>query len=99
AVINAGAIRSDKIFPAGTTITRREVLTALPFGNRLVTIDLAGSALRTAIENRLSQLPAPSGRFPQVAGLKTRLIPAAPLTAACYRSRSAIDRSRDGALD
>src|SRR5262249_21856637 len=29
AMINAGAIRGDKIYPAGTTITRREVLAAL----------------------------------------------------------------------
>ena len=42
----------------------------LPFGNRLVTIDVLGSTLKAAIENGLSQLPAPSGRFPQVAGLK-----------------------------
>ena len=50
AVINAGAIRSDIIYPAGTTITRREVLAALPFDNRLVTIDVSGSALKAAIE-------------------------------------------------
>src|SRR5260370_25844865 len=78
AVINAGAIRSDMIYPAGTTITRREVLAALPFGNRLVTIDVGGSALKTAIENGFSQLPAPSGRFPQVAGLKIEADPSRP---------------------
>jgi 2',3'-cyclic-nucleotide 2'-phosphodiesterase (5'-nucleotidase family) len=70
AVTNGGGVRGDKIYPPGTTITRREVLAELPFGNRLVTIDVLGSALKAAIENGLSQLPAPSGRFPQVAGLK-----------------------------
>jgi 2',3'-cyclic-nucleotide 2'-phosphodiesterase (5'-nucleotidase family) len=69
-VTNGGGVRGDKIYPPGTTITRREVLAELPFGNRLVTIDVLGSALKAAIENGLSQLPAPSGRFPQVAGLK-----------------------------
>ena len=78
AVINAGAIRSDMIYPAGTTITRREVLAALPFDNRLVTIDVSGSALKAAIENGLSRLPAPSGRFPQVAGLKIEADPSRP---------------------
>jgi 2',3'-cyclic-nucleotide 2'-phosphodiesterase (5'-nucleotidase family) len=70
AVTNGGSFRGEKIYSPGTTITRREVLAELPFGNRLVTIDVRGSALEAAIENGLSRLPAPSGRFPQVAGLK-----------------------------
>jgi 2',3'-cyclic-nucleotide 2'-phosphodiesterase (5'-nucleotidase family) len=78
AVTNAGSIRGDKIYPPGTTITRREVLAELPFDNRLVTIDVRGSALGAAIENGLSRLPAPSGRFPQVAGLKIEADPNRP---------------------
>jgi 2',3'-cyclic-nucleotide 2'-phosphodiesterase (5'-nucleotidase family) len=78
AVTNGGGIRGDKIYPPGTTITRREVLAELPFGNRLVTIDVRGSALKAAIENGLSRLPAPSGRFPQVAGLKIEADPSRP---------------------
>ena len=41
----------------------------LPFGNRLVTLDIEGDALKAAIENGLSRLPHPSGLFPQVSGL------------------------------
>jgi 2',3'-cyclic-nucleotide 2'-phosphodiesterase (5'-nucleotidase family) len=78
AVTNGGSIRGDKVYPAGTTITRREVLAALPFANRLVTIDVRGNALALAIENGLSRLPAPSGRFPQVAGLKIEADPNRP---------------------
>jgi len=78
AVTDAGAIRGDKVYPAGTAITRRDVLAELPFGNRLVTIDVGGSALKAAIENGLSRLPAPSGRFPQVAGLKIEADPRRP---------------------
>jgi 2',3'-cyclic-nucleotide 2'-phosphodiesterase (5'-nucleotidase family) len=78
AVTNGGSIRGDKIYPPGTTITRREVLAELPFGNRLVTIDVRGDALKAAIENGLSRLPAPSGRFPQVAGLKIEADPSRP---------------------
>jgi 2',3'-cyclic-nucleotide 2'-phosphodiesterase (5'-nucleotidase family) len=69
AVTNGGGIRGGKIYPAGTTLTRRDVLTELPFGNRLMTIDISGSDLKAAIENGLSQLPGPGGRFPQVSGL------------------------------
>jgi 5'-nucleotidase / UDP-sugar diphosphatase len=69
AVTNGGGIRGGRIYPPGSTITRRDILTELPFGNRLVTIDISGVELRAAIENGLSQLPNPSGRFPQVSGL------------------------------
>jgi 2',3'-cyclic-nucleotide 2'-phosphodiesterase (5'-nucleotidase family) len=41
----------------------------LPFGNRLVTLSVSGAVLTAAIENGLSKLPNPSGRFPQVSGL------------------------------
>src|ERR1700756_994714 len=71
AVINAGAIRSDMIYPAGTTITRREVLAALPFGNRLVTIDIGGHALRTPVGNGPFRLPAPPGGVPPLHANKT----------------------------
>jgi 5'-nucleotidase / UDP-sugar diphosphatase len=70
AVTNGGGIRSDKIYSPGSTITRRDILAELPFGNRLVTLGMSGAALKAAIENGLSQLPNPSGRFPQVAGLE-----------------------------
>jgi 5'-nucleotidase / UDP-sugar diphosphatase len=70
AVTNGGGIRGGKTYPVGATLTRRDVLSELPFGNRLVTIDISGSALAAAIENGLSALPNPSGRFPQVSGLR-----------------------------
>ncbi|HKA79747.1 MAG TPA: 5'-nucleotidase, partial [Xanthobacteraceae bacterium] len=57
---------------------RRDILTELPFGNRLVTIDITGVELRAAIENGLSQLPNPSGRFPQVSGLTIEADPSRP---------------------
>jgi 2',3'-cyclic-nucleotide 2'-phosphodiesterase (5'-nucleotidase family) len=78
AVTNGGGIRGGRVYPAGATITRRDVLAELPFGNRLVTIDIPGSALAAAIENGLSQLPDPSGRFPQVSGLTIEADPSRP---------------------
>jgi 5'-nucleotidase / UDP-sugar diphosphatase len=70
AVINGGGIRGNRIYPPGTTLTRRDILTELPFGNTMVTVDIKGADLKAAIENGLSRLPSPSGRFPQVSGLK-----------------------------
>ncbi len=69
AVMNGGGIRGGKIYPPGATLTRRDVLAELPFGNRLITIEISGADLRRAIENGLSLLPNPAGRIPQVSGL------------------------------
>jgi 2',3'-cyclic-nucleotide 2'-phosphodiesterase (5'-nucleotidase family) len=69
AIVNGGGIRGGKTYAPGGTISRRDVLNELPFGNRAVTVEVSGAALRRAIENGLSLLPAASGRFPQVSGL------------------------------
>ena len=69
AIMNGGGIRGGKLYAANTPITRRDVLAELPFGNRVVTVEIDGRALKAAIENGLSQLPNAAGRFPQVSGL------------------------------
>jgi 2',3'-cyclic-nucleotide 2'-phosphodiesterase (5'-nucleotidase family) len=69
AIMNGGGIRGGKLYAAGAPITRRDVLAELPFGNRLVVLEISGRALKAAIENGLSQLPGAAGRFPQVSGL------------------------------
>ncbi|MGH6769006.1 MAG: bifunctional metallophosphatase/5'-nucleotidase [Xanthobacteraceae bacterium] len=69
ASMNGGGIRAGKVYPPGSKVTRRDVLAELPFGNRIVTIEIAGSALRRAIENGLAQMPNAAGRFPQVSGM------------------------------
>jgi len=68
-VINGGGIRGGKVYQPGSAITRRDILAELPFGNHVVTIEIRGRDLRRAIENGLSQVPDPAGRFPQVSGL------------------------------
>jgi 2',3'-cyclic-nucleotide 2'-phosphodiesterase (5'-nucleotidase family) len=70
AVMNGGGIRAGKIYAPGSKITRRDVLAELPFGNRLVTLEMTGRDLRLALENGLSQLPQAVGRFPQVSGIR-----------------------------
>ncbi len=69
AVTNGGGIRAGRVYAVGSSITRRDVLAELPFGNRVVTIDIPGRDLRAALEGGLAQLPNASGRFPQVSGL------------------------------
>lgn len=75
AMVNAGGLRAS--LPAGM-LTLGAVLAVLPFGNTLATLTIRGGALRAALENGLSRLPAAAGRFPQVAGLRIAFDPAAP---------------------
>jgi len=78
AIMNGGGIRSGKVYPPGSSITRRDVLAELPFGNRTVVVDVTGRDLRAALENGLSQLPRSGGRFPQVSGIAIEVDPARP---------------------
>jgi 2',3'-cyclic-nucleotide 2'-phosphodiesterase (5'-nucleotidase family) len=69
AIVNGGGIRANKVYPAGSTLTARDVGAALPFGNKTVVTELAGADVKAAIENGLKYLGTPAGRFPQVSGL------------------------------
>lgn len=64
---NGGGVRAG--LPAGE-VTMGDVLAALPFGNTTARLVLRGATLIEALENGLGRLPAPSGRFPQLAGLR-----------------------------
>lgn len=78
AITNGGGIRGDKIYPAGSRLTRRDILTELPFGNKTVMIELTGAQLRTALEQGLSRIAHGSGRFPHVSGLRLKVDPSRP---------------------
>lgn len=69
ALINGGGIRGNREYAAGVTITRRDILSELPFGNRGARTDVSGKALKTALENGFSQVENNAGRFPQVSGM------------------------------
>ena len=62
----------------GITLTRRDIQTELPFGNRVVAIDIRGRDLRAALENGFSRLEDAAGRFPQVSGMKIEFDPRRP---------------------
>src|SRR3954468_13588794 len=69
AVLNGGGIRAGKTYEPGARISQGDILTELPFGNRIVVLAVSGRDLRGPIETRLSRLPQSSGRFPQVSGI------------------------------
>ena len=69
AVTNGGGIRGDKIYPAGTVLTRKDVFTELPFGNKTVVEEISGADLLAGLENGFSQVEQGAGRFPQVGGM------------------------------
>lgn len=69
AITNAGGIRANKQYPAGHRLTRRDVLSELPFGNSTVMVEITGKDVKDAIENGLAPAPQGSGRFPEVSGL------------------------------
>ena len=83
AITNSGGLRADLTCPTTDNpndfcpaytpppypITRGQVLTVLPFGNIVVTLNVSGAELKTMLENGVSRMPAVDGRFPQVSGL------------------------------
>lgn len=75
ALFNGGGLRAG--LPAGA-VTLGDVLAMLPFSNTMATMTIRGGALRAALENGVSRLPTPAGRFPQVAGMRLTLDPEAP---------------------
>lgn len=68
-IMNGGGIRGDRTYDAGAKLTRRDILTELPFGNVTVVTEIPGSQVLAALENGVSQIEKGAGRFPQVSGL------------------------------
>ncbi len=75
AITNGGGIRAS--IDAGT-ITKGGVITVLPFGNQIVTLNVKGADIKAALENGVSDYPEPKGAFPQVSGLKFQIDPSQP---------------------
>lgn len=83
AITNSGGLRADLTCPTTDNvsdfcpaytpppypISRGQVLTVLPFGNVVVTLQVNGAELKSMLERGVSAMPAPDGRFPQVSGL------------------------------
>jgi 5'-nucleotidase len=70
-LMNGGSIRADEIISKGP-LTRRDVLSMLPFKNKVVKIEVSGATLREVLEHavaRSSEDVAP-GRFLQISGVR-----------------------------
>ncbi|MBL6946737.1 MAG: 5'-nucleotidase C-terminal domain-containing protein [Rhodospirillales bacterium] len=66
---NGGGIRGNKTYAAGTELTRKDILSELPFGNVTVKLEMSGADLLAGLENGFSGVEDRAGRFPQVAGM------------------------------
>lgn len=71
AIMNGGSIRADEVIKSGD-LTRRDVLSLLPFKNRVVKLEITGATLRAALEHGVARSAedAEPGRFPQVSGMR-----------------------------
>jgi 2',3'-cyclic-nucleotide 2'-phosphodiesterase (5'-nucleotidase family) len=69
AITNGGGIRGDKTYDAGVTLTRRDIQSELPFGNRTVKLQVTGEQLMEALEHGVSKVEEGAGRFPSTSGL------------------------------
>lgn len=81
ALINGGGIRGGKTYEIGETITRRDILKELPFGNSVVLLEMTGDVLQKALEHGLSGVEKKAGRFLQVSGLSLVYDASAPVGA------------------
>ena len=69
AITNGGGIRGNTEYAAGSQLTRKDVFTELPFGNKTVKLAVTGETVWAALENGFSEIDKGAGRFPQVSGL------------------------------
>src|SRR5262245_63019182 len=67
ALFNGGSIRSNMTYPAGP-VTKRDLISMLPFETPVVKVEITGGLLKAALENGVSKVieESESGRFPQV---------------------------------
>ncbi len=71
--VNGGSIRADLMYNPGI-LTKRDVLSMLPFNNPIVKVEVTGKLLKEILEHGVARSAADEdnepGRFPQVSGIK-----------------------------
>ncbi|KAL2104845.1 hypothetical protein VUR80DRAFT_9476 [Thermomyces stellatus] len=77
ALMAAGTIRGDQVYPPGA-IRVRDIVTCFPFEDPVVLLRVTGRAIWRALENGVSALPALEGRFPQVSNIRFTFDPSRP---------------------
>lgn len=70
-IVNGGSIRSNTTYGPGP-LSKRDILSILPFENPIVMLEIKGKVLRAALEHglALARESREAGRFPQVSGMK-----------------------------
>ena len=69
-MMNGGGIRANREYEPGTVLTRRDIQSELPFGNKTVVLEVTGQDIIDALENGFSQVENGAGRFPHVSGIE-----------------------------
>ena len=77
ALLNGGAIRTNRTVPAGP-LTKRDVHSLLPFTNVVLKLEMSGGDLRRALERGLAQTDREGGGFLQVSGIRLAWDPRRP---------------------
>jgi 2',3'-cyclic-nucleotide 2'-phosphodiesterase (5'-nucleotidase family) len=77
-LMNGGTFRSNKLYLAGTKITKGDIIEILPFSNTATLIRINGSILLQALEHSVGYVAEISGRFPQVSGFRMQYTLAKP---------------------
>ncbi len=67
---NGGGIRGNTVYDPGHTLTRRDILTELPFGNGTVKLEVPGAIILEALEHGYRGLPEAEGGFLHTSNLK-----------------------------
>ncbi len=70
ALVNGGSIRADLTYNPGV-LTKRDVLSILPFNNPIVKVEISGKTLRQVLEHGVARSAEDNepGRFPQISGM------------------------------
>jgi len=75
AIMNGGGIRGGRRYEAGHRLTRRNVLSELPFSNKTLLFRLTGAELLQTMEHGYASYPRPAGPFLQVSGARVLIDP------------------------
>ncbi|KAK4690858.1 hypothetical protein P7C71_g6026, partial [Lecanoromycetidae sp. Uapishka_2] len=77
ALMAAGTIRGDQIYPPGVLLLK-DILNCFPFEDPVVVVRVKGKAILEALENSVCLVPALEGRYPQVSNIQFKYNPHSP---------------------
>lgn len=74
AIMAAGTIRGDQIYPPGV-LQLKDIMNCFPFEDPVVVLRVKGKNIQSALENAVSLVPALEGRYPQVSNIQFKYDP------------------------